>query len=134
MESINVAGVLREAGDADSRALPDPKCKLNISSFLTVPHLLDCLVCTRNSVSILFLLWMMGGGGRGGWDRLGVIDSYLGVGGGAVGERYPIVCFFNLCFCLLLTHVLSHFLSEYSMIAVVSVCLFIICFLCLQSL
>ena len=31
---------------------PDPKCELNISSFLTLPHLLDCLVCTRNSVSI----------------------------------------------------------------------------------
>ena len=102
-----MAGVLREAGDADSRAPPDPKCKLHISSFLIVPHLLDCLVCTRNSVSILFLLWMMGG-----WHRLGVIDSYQGVGGRAVGERYPIVCFFNLCFRLLLTHVLSHFLSE----------------------
>ena len=22
---------------------PDPKCKLNISSFLTLPHLSDCL-------------------------------------------------------------------------------------------
>ena len=35
---------------------PDPKCKLNISSFLTLPHLLDCLICTRNSVSIVLLL------------------------------------------------------------------------------
>ena len=31
---------------------PDPKCKLNILSFLTLPHLLDGLICTRNSVSI----------------------------------------------------------------------------------
>ena len=38
MESIKVTGVLQEAGDADSRAPPDCKCKLNISSFLTLPH------------------------------------------------------------------------------------------------
>ena len=35
---------------------PDPKCKLNISSFLTLPHLLDCPICTRNSVSVVLLL------------------------------------------------------------------------------
>ena len=35
---------------------PDSKCKLNISSFLTLPHLLDSLICTRNSVSIAMLL------------------------------------------------------------------------------
>ena len=35
---------------------PDPKCKLNISSFLTLSHLLDCLIYTRNSVLILLLL------------------------------------------------------------------------------
>ena len=35
---------------------PDPKCKLNISSFLTLTHLLDCLICTRYSVSIVLLL------------------------------------------------------------------------------
>ena len=34
---------------------PDPKCKLNISLFLTLPHLLDCLICTKNSVSIVLL-------------------------------------------------------------------------------
>ena len=34
----------------------DPKCKLNISSFLTHPHLLDSLICTRNSVSIVLPL------------------------------------------------------------------------------
>ena len=55
MESTNVAGVLQEAGDADSRAAPDPKRKLNISSFLTLQHLLDCLICTRNSMSIVLL-------------------------------------------------------------------------------
>ena len=39
---------------------PVPKCKLNISSLLTFPHLLDCLICGRNSVSIVLLLKMMG--------------------------------------------------------------------------
>ena len=34
----------------------DPKCKLDISSFLTLPHLLDYLICTRKSVSIILLL------------------------------------------------------------------------------
>ena len=35
---------------------PDPTCKLNISSFLALPHLLDSLICTRNSTSIVLLL------------------------------------------------------------------------------
>ena len=40
---------------------PDFKCKLNISSFLTLPRLLDYIICTRNSVSIVLLLWMISG-------------------------------------------------------------------------
>ena len=48
---------------------PDPKCKANISSFLTLPHLSYCLICTRNSVSTVFLLEMVGG-----WDRWGLVD------------------------------------------------------------
>ena len=43
---------------------PDPKCNLKISSFLTLRNLLDCLVCTRNSLFIVFLLWM---GRRNRW-------------------------------------------------------------------
>ena len=35
---------------------PDPKCKLTISYFLTLPHLLDYLICTRNTMSIVLLL------------------------------------------------------------------------------
>ena len=50
MTSVDVAGVLQEASDADSKArVPDPKCKLNISSFLTLPHLLYCLIVPRVS-------------------------------------------------------------------------------------
>ena len=76
------------------RPAPDPKCKWNISSFLTLPHLLDCLICTRNSVSIVLLYYeWWGGEGGGGWDRWGVIDSYQGVGGGTVGGYYLLVVF-----------------------------------------
>ena len=66
MESINAASVLQEAGDADSTDSPDPKCKLNILSFLTLPDLSDFLISNRNSMSIVLLLQMMGGGGGGG--------------------------------------------------------------------
>ena len=51
---------------------PGSKCKLNISSFFTLPNLLDCVICTRNSVSIVLLLRTMGVG----------VDSYQGVSGG----------------------------------------------------
>ena len=64
----------------------------------------------------------------------GVVDSYQGVGGGTGGGSYLIAWF--LLFVLLpfgLSCPVS-FLSQWSMIAVVSVSLFIICFLCLRSL
>ena len=79
---------------------PDSKCKLNISSFLTLPHLLDCLICTRSSVSIVLLLRMMGGR-----DRWEVVDPYQGVGRGTEGGYYLIVCFF--CFCFVFWSVMS---------------------------
>ena len=50
-------------------ATPDPKCKLNISSFLALSHLSDSLICTGNFMPIVLLLQIMGG-----WDRLGVVD------------------------------------------------------------
>ena len=50
---------------------PDPKHKLIISSFLTLLHLLDYLICTRNAISVVLLLQMMEG-----WDRWGVVDLY----------------------------------------------------------
>ena len=75
--------------------VPDPKCKFNISLFLTVPHLLDCLICNRNYVSIVLLLSMMGE-----WDRCGLVDSYLGVvGGQGVGiiSQCFFICVFVFC-------------------------------------
>ena len=56
MESINMAGVFRKQGMLTQGPGPEPECILNISSFLTLPHLLDCLICTKNSLSIVFLL------------------------------------------------------------------------------
>ena len=73
------------------RPAPDSKYKLNISSFLTLPHLLDCMICTRNSVSIVLLSMM------GVWDRWGMVDSYQGVGG-ETGGGYYLIYFFYLCF------------------------------------
>ena len=57
-------------------------------------------------------------------DEIGgrVVDSYQVVGGVTRGGYYLMV-FFHLGFCLLVSHVLSLFLCEQSMIAVVSVCL-----------
>ena len=47
---------------------PDPKCKLIISSFIALTHLLDCPICTRNA--IVLLLQMMAGRDRGGGGKL----------------------------------------------------------------
>ena len=61
---------------------PDPKCKLIISSFLTLAHVLDCL--------------RMGGGGGGGGGTAIVI---LGCGWGRTrGLYHVIVCFFSCAF------------------------------------
>ena len=79
-----MAGVLQEAGDADSR-VPDTKCKFITSPFLTLPYLLDCLICTRNAMPIVLLLKLMehspgaGGGGGGG------VFFWGGGGGGGGG-------------------------------------------------
>ena len=43
---------------------PDAKCKLIISSLLTVAHLLDSLICAENAMSIVLLLQIMGEGDR----------------------------------------------------------------------
>ena len=54
--------------------------------------------------------------------QAGMVDSYQGVGRGA-GCRYYLIVFFT---CLLFSYVLSLFLSEQNMIAVISVfCLFV---------
>ena len=81
---------------------PDPKRKWNISSFPTLPHLLDCLICTRNPLSIVLL------GMIGGWDRSrggSFISECMWWDKGWVLSR----CFFYFCFCLLVSHDLPLF-------------------------
>ena len=58
MESMDVAGDLQEAGDAD------PKCELNIT-FLTLPHPLHYPICAKDIMVIVLLFQVMGG--REGW-------------------------------------------------------------------
>ena len=45
----------------------DLKCKFNISSFLTLPHPLDCLICAKDRMVIVRLLQQMGDGKVGPW-------------------------------------------------------------------
>ena len=57
---------------------PAPKCKLNISSFLTLPYPLDCLICA-NDIMIIVSLHMMGDGKVGGWFNY--VKVWVGGGG-----------------------------------------------------
>ena len=79
----------------------DLKCKLIISSFLTLPHLLDCLICFRNTMPIVLLLQMMGG-----WDRWGLVDLYYGLGGGT-GGGIILYLFFVFFYLVLLYLIVS---------------------------
>ena len=45
---------------------PDPKCELNITSFLTLPHPLHYLVCAKDVIVTVLLLQVMGG--WKGWE------------------------------------------------------------------
>ena len=47
---------------------PDPKCELNITSFLTLPHPLHCLICAKDVMVIILLLQVMGE-----WEGWGVV-------------------------------------------------------------
>ena len=49
----------------------DPKSKLIISPFLTLPGLLNCLIFARNAMSTVLLLPLMGG-----WAIWEVVDLY----------------------------------------------------------
>ena len=43
---------------------PDPKCELNITPFLALPHPLHCPICARDIMVTVLLLKVMGGMGR----------------------------------------------------------------------
>ena len=70
--------------------VPDPKCELNITSFLTLPHPLHCLICAKDIMVILLLLQVMGDGKVGGGSFM------LGFGW---GDRGWVSCFFYFLFC-----------------------------------
>ena len=107
---------------------PDPKCELIISSFHTLPHLLDCFICSRNAMSIVLLLQIVRV-----WDRLGWL-LFIRVWVGDRGGYHLIVLVF---FIVLFNFVLSRsqslylYLGDWSMMATVSVSLSFLCFLCL---
>ena len=118
----------RRQGMLTQGPAPDSTCKLIISSFLTLPHLLDCLNFTRNAKSFVFSLQILGG-----WNRWGVVDLCWGVGGGW-GGWLPSYSFFSCVFVFVSSRSGSLYLGDWSMMAVVSVSLFFLCFLCLWSL
>ena len=93
----------RRQGMLTQGPTPDSKCKLIISSFLTLPHLLDCLIYTRNTKSIVLWLQMMGEqdklkGGGGSW--LIYIRVWVGYKGWVSSYSF---CFFccTFVFCYL---------------------------------
>ena len=98
MESINVPSVLHEAGDAEGlHQILSVSWMFHHSLHFHI--LLDCVICTRNDMSILLLLQMMG------FDWLG-----LGLGEQVVGIILPF--FFSSVFFVLLFFflVLIHFI------------------------
>ena len=77
---------------------PDPKSKLTISSFLTLQHVLDCLICTRNTMSIVLLLLMMKDGIVERW----LIYIRLWKGDRAWVTSYSFCFFFHMILYFLL--------------------------------
>ena len=45
---------------SQQRTAPDPKCKLNISSFFTLPHPLDCFISVKDIRIIVLSLQLIG--------------------------------------------------------------------------
>ena len=89
----------RRQGMLTQGPAPDPKCKLIISSYLTLPQLLDCLICTRNAMPIVLLLQMMaGGGGGGGVDGIGGGGWLMYIRVWVGGQRVGIILWFLFSF------------------------------------
>ena len=75
----------RRQGMLTEGPLPDPKCKLNISSLLAIPYLLDCLICARDIMKIALLLH------DGAMVMLGVVHLCQDLGKETGGGQH---CFF----------------------------------------
>ena len=98
--------------------------KFNIWAFLTFPHLIDCLICTRSACPLcLYYKWWVDGIGRR-W----FIYIKVWVGGLAVSIIVSFLFFFLVFLYFLGSHAQSLCLGEWWLL-----CLFL-CFLCLWSL
>ena len=114
MESINAAGVLLE--NLTQGPASDPRCQLIFSSLVTILHLLDRLICTRNVMSIVLLQMM------GEWDKWRVVHLYQGVGGGT-GGGYHLIVFFLVFLFSNFRRRQSLYLRDQGMMDIVSVSL-----------
>ena len=72
MELMDVTSASRRQEMLTQGSAPDPKCKLNIS-FLTLQHLLDCLIYVKDIMVIVLLLQMIEE-----WEAWGVIHLFYG--------------------------------------------------------
>ena len=109
MESISVTGVLQEGGQRilTQGPAPDPRCKSNISSFLTFPLLLQWFICTRNSMLIVVII------NDGGWDRWWsgwLISGVIGRTGDEYYRLFFLLAIFScsVMSCFLLVKWLEH--------------------------
>ena len=101
----------RRQGILTQGPTPDLKCKLIISPFLSLPHLLDCLICTRNAMSIILLLQLMGDGLGGNW--LIYIRVWVGNRGWVSSYSFFSVFLYVFVFCCLMFSVPSFRLLEH---------------------
>ena len=62
----------RRQGILTQEATLDPKCELNITSSLTLPHPLHCTICDKDIMVTVLLLQVMGG-----WESW-VVDHLCG--------------------------------------------------------
>ena len=98
------------------RPAPDPKCELNVTSFLTLTHPLHCPSCAKDimvTVLLLQVMWV--------WEGWGGLFM-LGLGW---GDRGWVSIFFNYWFCFCTVVNCSLTVGAYF---VVSVSLFLFCF------
>ena len=110
----------RRQGMLTQGPTPDPKCELNITSFLTLPHPLHCPICAKDIMVTVLLLQVMVG--SEGWR---VFHLCQGLDGGTEGGYHV---FSNFCSVFVLLLVVLSWLF------VASVSMFLFCFLCFWSL
>ena len=73
---------------------PGPKCELNITSFLTLPHPLHCAICAKDiSHCIVALTERKGRGGGGRCEKIGGWFIYIRVWVAGSGQGVGIIFF-----------------------------------------